>query len=271
MLDLVALGRRVRQPEVPAAELLEAVPRALGRQALGGVERRFFGADLWHAYELSWLDARGKPQVATGRIRLGADSPNLIESKSLKLYLNSLNFTRFADPQEVVALLVAELSAVAGAAVDVSLHFPDEAGPVWRPLPGSCLDALPLEIADFEPRPELLVAAPPGSEAAEETLFSHLLRSTCPITGQPDWGSVVVRYRGPRIDRPSLLAYIVSFRRHRGFHEALVERMFADLSARCAPERLTVWAQYTRRGGLDINPFRSNFEAPCPLGPAFRQ
>lgn len=275
-MNLVALGQRVPQPDTPSSAILEGVPRALGRQALGGVEAHFFGADLWHAYELSWLNRRGKPQVAVGRISLPADSPRLIESKSMKLFLNALNFSRFASGQEFAALLASALSEVAGAQVTVELQAPEAAEPVWRPLPGTCLDALDLELTDaaFTPSPEVLALAPPEAreaQPAEETLYSHLLRSTCPITAQPDWGSVVVRYRGPRIDRRALLHYIVSFRRHSGFHENLVERIFADVRARCAPERLTVWAQYTRRGGLDINPFRSDFEAPHTFGAAFRQ
>ena len=274
-MNLVALGQRVPHPDALCAATLEAVPRALGRRALGGVEAHFTGADVWHAYELSWLDARGRPQVAVGRLCVPADSPCLIESKSLKLFLGGLNFTRFASPQAVVDLLTVELSRAAQAPVSVALQARCEADRSRRPLPGTCIDDAPLDgdLADtaFIPSPELLPLAGPGSALVGETLHSHLLRSICPVTAQPDWGSLVVRYRGPRIGAAALLRYLISFRRHSGFHETLVERIFADLRARCAPRQLTVWAQYTRRGGLDINPFRSSFKAAPTLAPTFRQ
>jgi 7-cyano-7-deazaguanine reductase len=242
--------------------LLCPLERREGREALQLTDAPlpFHGVDIWHNYEVSWLDPHGKPQVAIARIIVPADSPCLIESKSMKLYFNSLNQHRFADRQAVIDCAAADLSHSAGAGVTVEL-LPVNRAYHLVTLEGTCLDDLPLEGCDFTPNPGHLKAN--SSECVEETLHSHLLRSNCPVTGQPDWGSVQIRYSGPKIDREGLLRYLISFREHNDFHEQCVERIYRDIQQRCAPAQLTVFACYTRRGGLDINPWRSNAK-PLP-------
>ncbi|HLV27497.1 MAG TPA: NADPH-dependent 7-cyano-7-deazaguanine reductase QueF [Burkholderiaceae bacterium] len=251
------LGREVEYPRAYDRKLLFPIERATNRQ---GLERPgdWYGADIWNAYEVSWLNARGLPQVALARFIVPADSPRLIESKSFKLYLNSLNEERYERAEDVVALLKADLSEAAGAAVNVWLESDLSALEVrCAPLPGTCLDKLDITIDRYEPDPALLQRMP-GNEQVSETLVSNLLKSNCPVTGQPDWGSVQVSYTGPRINHESLLKYIVSFRRHTEFHEHCVERMYCDLWEVLEPQSLFVMARYTRRGGLDINPWRSS-------------
>ena len=252
------LGQAVAYRDTYAPELLFPIERQLKRDELGIAAGAlpFVGEDLWNAYELSWLDARGKPVVALGEFRVPAASPRLIESKSLKLYLNAFNQQRMASVDEVQSRIAADLSAAAGAEVGVVL-MPLATRPQRRSAypQGDCLDALDIAIDTYQPAPELLHAT--GAEV-EETLYSHLLKSNCLVTGQPDWGMLVVRYRGPAIDREGMLRYVVSFRAHNEFHEQCVERVFCDIMARCRPHELAVWARYTRRGGLDINPFRAS-------------
>ena len=252
------LGQAVAYRDTYAPELLFPIERQLKRDELGIAAGAlpFVGEDLWNAYELSWLDARGKPVVALGEFRVPAASLRLIESKSLKLYLNAFNQQRMASVDEVQSRIAADLSAAAGAEVGVVL-MPLATRPQRRSAypQGDCLDALDIAIDTYQPAPELLHAT--GAEV-EEMLYSHLLKSNCLVTGQPDWGMLVVRYRGPAIDRESLLRYVVSFRAHNEFHEQCVERVFCDIMARCRPHELAVWARYTRRGGLDINPFRAS-------------
>ena len=267
-LHTSALGKPSDYRDRYAPELLFPVPRADKRSELGlspGQPLPFFGEDLWNAYELSWLDRRGKPVVALAEFRVPAASPNLIESKSFKLYLNAFNQERIDDPAALGAILQRDLSAAAGAPVGVALMpLNDAPQRVLAKPPGELLDTLDIDIDTYTPAPHLLLADATGS-AIEETLHSHLLKSNCLVTGQPDWGTVIVRYRGPRIDRAGLLRYIVSFRQHHEFHEQCVERLFCDIHARCRPERLEVWARYTRRGGLDINPWRaSHADAVAP-------
>ncbi|WP_225911626.1 NADPH-dependent 7-cyano-7-deazaguanine reductase QueF [Desulfuromonas versatilis] len=243
--------------------LLCPVPRRLKRDelALTGA-LPFSGVDIWNAYELSWLSPKGKPVVAMGEFRVPCESANLIESKSFKLYLNSLNQTRYQSPGQVEQVLAADLHAAAGAPVGVRLldsaRFAEER---IVTLPGRCIDDLDIEVEGYQLDPQLLAGSADPSDPVEETLHSHLLKSNCLVTSQPDWGSVLIRYRGGRIDPEALLRYLISFRQHNEFHEQCVERIFVDLMRFCRPERLTVYARYTRRGGLDINPFRSNFEA----------
>ena len=252
------LGQAVAYRDTYAPELLFPIERQLKRDELGIAAGAlpFVGEDLWNAYELSWLDARGKPVVALGEFRVPATSPRLIESKSLKLYLTAFNQQRMASVDEVQSRIAADLSAAAGAEVGVVL-MPLATRPQRRSAypQGDCLDALDIAIDTYQPAPELLHAT--GAEV-EEMLYSHLLKSNCLVTGQPDWGMLVVRYRGPAIDREGLLRYVVSFRAHNEFHEQCVERVFCDIMARCRPHELAVWARYTRRGGLDINPFRAS-------------
>ncbi|HHW2395502.1 TPA: NADPH-dependent 7-cyano-7-deazaguanine reductase QueF [Pseudomonas aeruginosa] len=215
------------------------------------------GVDIWNCYELSWLTPAGKPVVAIGEFSIPADSPNIIESKSFKLYLNSLNQSAFDSREALRAVLQKDLSAAAGAPVGVRLRSLDEVAEegIGR-LPGRCIDELDIAVDGYEqPRPELLRCD--AGRIVEEQLYSHLLKSNCPVTGQPDWGTLVVDYRGPVLDPASLLAYLVSFRQHQDFHEQCVERIFLDLQRLLQPQALSVYARYVRRGGLDINPYRS--------------
>lgn len=263
--DAVPLGRRVDYPDRYAPELLFPIERAPKRAELGIVRGApFFGEDRWNAYELSWLNPRGKPVVAIGSFRVPASSPRLIESKSLKLYLNSLNGARFESAEELRLRIAEDLSSAAGARVGVSVA-PLERRPAreLRAAEGELVDLLDIEVDRYTLAPELLRADTAAPEVSE-TLVSHLLKSNCLVTGQPDWGTLVVRYRGHPIDRESLLRYVISFREHNEFHEQCVERIFMDIRSRCAPRRLAVWARYTRRGGLDINPFRADAEDASP-------
>ena len=257
------LGQEVSYPTQYDPKQLFPVARAGNRQSLSPPDI-WFGADIWNAYEISWLNNKGKPMVAIGRFDVPWNSPNLIESKSLKLYLNSLNETRFDDITNIQAVIQEDLSKVAGATVNVALDSPQALdGQQLLSLPGMLLDDLDVAIEHYEPTPGLLQCRQDGS-VVSETLVSHLLKSNCPVTGQPDWGSVQVTYRGPRIAHDSLLQYIVSLRRHTEFHEHCVEKIFCDIWHACRPESLTIYARYTRRGGLDINPWRSS----QPVAPA---
>ncbi|MEN1956768.1 NADPH-dependent 7-cyano-7-deazaguanine reductase QueF [Luteimonas sp. MJ145] len=277
MTSELPLGREVAYPRAYDPALLFPIARDQGRDALGIAAGAlpFSGHDRWHAYELSWLDTRGKPAVATATFLVPADSPRLIESKSLKLYLNSFNSTRFADLDEVQARISADLSAAAGATVMVEFGLPPVDAGAGRnaqaaasgtgrdaPTPAS-IDDIEIDCDEYDaPNPALLAAD--AGEMADEVLHSALLKSNCPVTGQPDWASLRLAYRGPRIDRAGLLRYLVSFREHAGFHEQCVEQVFVDVMARCRPEALSVEARYTRRGGLDINPWRATPGMPQP-------
>ncbi|HEY5673678.1 MAG TPA: NADPH-dependent 7-cyano-7-deazaguanine reductase QueF [Malonomonas sp.] len=246
--------------------LLCPFPRQVKRDVIGITDALpFQGYDIWNAYELSWLNRKGKPIVAMGEFHVPCTSPNLIESKSFKLYLNSFNQTRFADFLEVERRLISDLSAAAGGPVRVRLLDSEQfVTEQIQPLPGVCIDALDIEIDDYSLDPSLLEGAADPQQLVTESLHSHLLKSNCLVTNQPDWGSVLIRYRGGRIDPEALLRYLISFRQHNEFHEQCVERVFVDIQRYCQPQQLTVYARYTRRGGLDINPFRSNFEARIP-------
>ena len=255
------LGKATEYQSHYAPELLFPIPRQLKRSELGIADAAlpFVGEDLWNAYELSWLNAKGKPVVAVGTFRVPASSPNLIESKSFKLYLNSFNQSSFSSLEAVAAAMTRDLSAAAGSPVAVALEPLSQRPQASIGIPdGILLDDLDIACDRYQPAPDLLATRP--GEAVEETLYSHLLKSNCLVTGQPDWAMVVIRYRGAPIDRAGLLRYIVSFRNHNEFHEQCVERIFTDIQQRCRPEALAVYARYTRRGGLDINPFRSSDE-----------
>lgn len=263
------LGKTIATSSDYDAGLLFPIPRAAKRTEIGISESLpFRGLDLWNAYELSWLNSRGKPVVATGEIRVPATSPNLIESKSLKLYLNSFNQTRFASLDAVVDTLQHDLSAASGGTVEIRIEPIGHTVVATTTLTGESIDALDITVDDYGPPRAQQLCLSGDSGIVEETLVSNLLKSNCPVTGQPDWASVQIRYRGSRIDREGLLRYLISFRLHDDFHEQCVERIFADISARCAPEQLSVYARYTRRGGLDINPWRSNFaDDDAPTNP----
>ncbi|MGE6687541.1 NADPH-dependent 7-cyano-7-deazaguanine reductase QueF [Stutzerimonas stutzeri] len=253
------LGKSSAYVATYSPHLLFPIPRAPKWAELGLTAETlpYQGVDLWNCYELSWLLPSGKPVVAIGEFEIPADSPNIIESKSFKLYLNSLNQSVFESRGALVKVMVDDLSAAAGQPVGVRLRTLDEvAAEGVAPLPGRCIDDLDVAIEHYDhPQSRLLVCD--AGRMVEETLHSHLLKSNCPVTGQPDWGSVVVEYRGAALQAESLLTYLVSFRQHADFHEQCVERIFLDLQHLLQPEKLTVYARYVRRGGLDINPYRS--------------
>jgi 7-cyano-7-deazaguanine reductase len=263
--DQSPLGKPATYIEQYDAALLFPIARSAAREQIGiGARLPFFGTDIWNAYELSWLNARGKPQIAIATFFVPADSPNIVESKSFKLYLGSFAQTPFDSIDTVRDTLKRDVSASCGASVTVHLAAPGEFGKLGlEEFEGLSLDRLDLDAEVYHPDASLLKAAL-GEAPAEETLVSNLLKSNCPVTGQPDWGSVQIHYVGPQIDHGSLLRYIISYRNHTGFHEQCVERMFVDILKMCQPVKLAIYARYTRRGGLDINPFRTNFNLPMP-------
>ena len=266
--ELSPLGKAVDYGNEYDPSLLFPIARAAQRAALGlGEELPFVGVDFWNAYELSWLDGRGKPRVALAEFRVPAASPNIIESKSFKLYLGSYAQSRLGDTEVLRTQLVRDLSEAAGGPVSVVLTPAASANAALiETLEGDLIDDLPLEITHYgPPRPDFLWSDP--ELRTDEVLVSHLLKTNCPVTGQPDWASLQIRYAGPRIARDGLLRYLVSFRNHSDFHEQCVERIFMDLMQQCAPTRLGVYARYTRRGGLDINPFRATPGLPPPGNP----
>lgn len=260
------LGRKTAYPCHYDPDLLCPFPRQAKRDMLDlGPELPFTGYDIWNAYELSWLNQSGKPLVALAELSFPCTTPNLVESKSLKLYLNSFNQTQFSSGEEVQRCLGEDLSRVAGGPVGVRVISGKQSAALQlHQLPGICLDDQELIVDCYSLQPGLLENAADQARPVSEELHSHLLKSNCLVTEQPDWGSLLIRYRGGRIDRVALLRYIISFRQHNEFHEQCVERVFVDLMRYCRPEQLTVYARYVRRGGLDINPFRSNFEKTVP-------
>ncbi len=310
--DQSGLGKPTSYVDQYDASLLFPIARA-GKRAEIGIEGAapFFGADMWTAFELSWLNARGKPQVALAHFTVPCESTNIVESKSLKLYLNSFNNTKFASGDEVKARLRADLSeavwrpartsaaspaekpvftpasgsahpgpnaaaavAAPGAApaskaptppsIGVALLGPDlfDREPVHE-LDGLSLDRLDIDCTRYTPAPDLLTVTP-NEAPVSEVFTSNLLKSNCLVTGQPDWGSIQISYTGDQIEQGGLLQYLVSFRNHNEFHEQCVERIFMDIWTRCKPMKLAVYARYTRRGGLDINPFRTSYPAALP-------
>ncbi len=254
------LGKTSSYQEHYDASLLFPIARQVKRDELQlSGHLPFFGVDIWNAYEVSWLNLRGKPQVAIVTFRVPADSHNIIESKSFKLYLNSFNQTKLADEAALLELLRNDVSKAVGAAVTVSLLRPEQfSNLAFGELEGLLLDRLDIEVDNYAPAPSLLRAAL-DEAPVEEKFVSHLLKSNCLVTGQPDWGSVQIHYVGPQIEQESLLRYLIGFRQHNEFHEQCVERIFMDILRHCRPQKLAVYARYTRRGGLDINPWRSNF------------
>ena len=260
------LGKTSVSVEHYDATLLFPIARAEQRRALGiNGALPFKGVDIWNAYELSWLDERGKPQVAIGEFRVPATSPNIVESKSLKLYLNSYNQTRIESAEAFRDRVAVDLSNAAGAPVSFVLtrseDFPHYAN---GELEGESIDSALIDVDAYGPPDAGQLRIDANAEPISEILVSNLLKSNCPVTGQPDWASIQIGYTGAAIDRESLLRYLVSFRRHDDFHEQCVERIFADISEHCAPSKLSVYARYTRRGGLDINPWRSSVDQEPP-------
>ncbi|HNV83380.1 MAG TPA: NADPH-dependent 7-cyano-7-deazaguanine reductase QueF [Arenimonas sp.] len=263
-----SLGKAVSYGGQYDASVLYPIPRAEKRHEIGiGEVLPFSGVDIWNAYEFSWLDARGKPKVALIEFRIPVTSPNIIESKSFKLYLNSYMQTRFADSEILRQQIARDLSQAAGANVSVMLVTVNAvASAEIEVLEGTLIDDLPIDIENYGPPNANYLSADPGI-VTDEVLVSHLLKSNCPVTGQPDWASVQIAYRGPRLDRDGLLRYLISYREHNEFHEQCVERIFVDILRECSPQRLSVYARYTRRGGLDINPFRASPGLPNPGNP----
>jgi 7-cyano-7-deazaguanine reductase len=259
----LSLGKATEYREIYAPDLLQAVPRNMNRVELNLTsELPFSGTDRWNGYELSWLNVKGKPQVAIMRCEVPASSPNLVESKSFKLYLNSFNQSHFDSFEAVAEALTQDLSQCAGGEVKVMLFKPAEFSQMQiASFDAVSIDDLDIEVKNYQLDPSNLTAS---GELIEETLTSDLLKSNCLITNQPDWGSIFIRYQGQQIDHQGLLRYLISFRQHNEFHEQCVERIFCDIMANCKPNKLSVYARYTRRGGLDINPFRSNFEQIYP-------
>jgi 7-cyano-7-deazaguanine reductase len=256
--NTIPLGRDTEYPDTVDSEILFPIARALAREPLGldAAALPFTGVDTWNAWEFSWLDARGLPRVAVLRLTVPCTSPNIVESKSLKLYLGGYAVTPFTGPEAARLRVERDVSACVGAKIAATLldaYDVERAG--IATLTGESLDDQRIEADGYgPPRPDLLVA---NGAAIEETVSTRLFRSLCPVTGQPDWASVVLRYRGPAIDHAGLLRYLVSYRRHPDFHEACVERIFSDVTVRCAPQGLSVYARFLRRGGIDINPWRA--------------
>jgi len=249
------LGARVDAPTTYSPTILEPIYRAEARSALA-ITDKVCGYDCWHLYELSWLDATDRPQHYIGVLTIDCSSPATVESKSLKLYLNSLNFQVFSSRDTAEQTICRDLSQVVGREVDLQLLPPDGLAAITREPAGILLDT-----DDAGGRRETTAGRPTNGD---ETLLSHRLRSLCPVTGQPDWGTVVVAYRGPSIDRAALLRQIEGFREHQDFHEHCVESLFAHVLDTYNPERLAITAYYQRRGGIDITPSRANY----PIAPA---
>lgn len=268
------LGKTTEYPTQYDASLLHPIPRQLNRDQLRVHSPvNFHGMDIWYGYEMSWLTSKGKPVVAVAKFTFSAASEFLIESKSFKLYLNSFNQSRFDSDNAVIERLSADLSQASGQPVTVELISPHNTAQLHaQSLQGVCIDDQDIEIDNYQLTPELLAKAADHQQVTQETLHSHLLKSNCLITSQPDWGSVVIDYTGPAINKEALLRYLISFRQHNEFHEQCIERIYDDIWHFCQPKQLTVFACYTRRGGLDISPYRSsNSELPTSLPRTNRQ
>lgn len=274
-LSNLTLGKATNYCSQYNPELLQAVPRSLNRDSLGLTPDNlpFIGEDVWYGYELSWLNDKGKPVVAVAEFSFPCTSPNIVESKSFKLYLNSFNQSQFPSWQSVESALIKDLSATAGASAEVKL-FPVDNCPALSLSADTalCIDDLDIEINQYELAPDILKnAVEQQGDNVAEYLVCHLLKSNCLITNQPDWASVYIQYQGKQICHETLLKYLISFRQHNEFHEQCVERIFCDIKRFCHIESLTVFARYTRRGGLDINPFRSTTEIKAPKLRTLRQ
>lgn len=263
------LGKETLYSDSYDPNLLCPIPRVKARQAVQSSQSLpFIGVDVWTAYELSWLNLDGLPQIAIVEFMVPCDSDSIVESKSFKLYLNSFIQTKFTSMESVHSNLVKDLSAATGAVVEVTLYEISEyqgIQPIGEPQ-GYCIDRQPLVIDTYIPDATLLTTE--SDTQVNETLYSHLLKTNCPVTDQPDWASIYIFYKGAKIDQAGLLKYIVSYRQHQDFHEQCVEQIFIDIMSTCSPTELSVYARYMRRGGLDINPFRSTHSLRPPL---FRQ
>lgn len=267
-MAILSLGQATQYPDQYDPSLLFPIPRAENRAKLGFKDSQalpFVGVDIWNAFELSWLNKKGKPQIALAEFQIPADSPNMIESKSFKLYLNSLNNTHFADEHQLRELLIKDLSAVAGSKITIRIQATEAAAKKgMQEMSGVLLDRLDIEVDPNLPADPNLLGVNESFGPIEQCLVSHLLKSNCPVTGQPDWASVQIRYQGRPILEEGLLRYLIGFRQLGEFHEHCVETIFTDIKRQCKPEKLSVYARYTRRGGLDINPFRTDYNSPWP-------
>lgn len=269
----IKLGESSVYPDQYDASLLEAIPRSLSRGPCG-ISDRMSGWDVWNAYELSWLQSNGVPTVAVAEFAFSSESKRIVESKSFKYYLNSFNHSVFASQVDVIGLMEKDLACVAEGEVKVKLYPLQANQPALHTIPGTCVDAHECSINEYQPSAGLLHFDQHVPTQTNTQIYSHLLRSNCPVTGQPDWGSIWLSYSGSKIDEVSFLKYVVSFRQYQGFHESCVERIFADILASNLITELTVYARYTRRGGLDINPFRSTHKTmveDMPFGRTLRQ
>lgn len=267
-MSTLSLGQATPYPDQYDPSLLFPIPRSENRLKLDIKPNQalpFVGIDIWNAFELSWLNKKGKPQIALAEFQVPADSPNMVESKSFKLYLNSFNSARFEDEAEVRERLIADLSAAAGSKIATRI-IPTEAVAKkgMQEMNGVLMDRLDIAIDPSLPADPALLAVNESFGPIEQCLVSHLLKSNCPVTGQPDWASVQIRYQGRPILEEGLLRYLIGFRQLGEFHEHCVETIFCDIKRQCKPEKLSVYARYTRRGGLDINPFRTDHNAPWP-------
>jgi 7-cyano-7-deazaguanine reductase len=264
----LSLGQTTQYPDQYDPSLLFPIPRAENRAKLGLKESQplpFVGIDIWNAFELSWLNKRGKPQIALAEFQIPADSPNMIESKSFKLYLNSLNNARFEDESELRELLIKDLSDVAGSKITTRIQVTETVAKKGiQEMGGVLLDRLDIEVDPSMSADPNLLGVNESFGPIEQLLVSHLLKSNCPVTGQPDWASLQIRYQGRPILEEGLLRYLIGFRQLGEFHEHCVETIFTDIKRQCKPEKLSVYARYTRRGGLDINPFRTDHNSPWP-------
>ena len=264
----IVLGKNTQYPDQYDPGLLFPILRSENRQKLGITPSQavpFVGVDIWNAFELSWLNTKGKPQIALAEFQIPADSPNMIESKSFKLYLNSLNNARFENEDEVRERLIEDLSTIAGSKISTRINPLDSiAKKGMQEMSGVLMDRLDLDIDPNLAADPMLLSVNESFGPIEQCLVSHLLKSNCPVTGQPDWASIQIRYQGRPILEEGLLRYLIGFRQLGEFHEHCVETIFCDIKRQCKPEKLSVYARYTRRGGLDINPFRTDHNAPWP-------
>ena len=267
-MSTILPGQATQYPDQYDPSLLFPIPRSENRLKLNIKPNQvlpFVGTDIWNAFELSWLNPKGKPQIALAEFQVPADSPNMIESKSFKLYLNSLNNARFEDEEALRETMIADLSAVAGSKISTRILSPEIAAKKGiQEMSGVLMDRLDIEIDPQEISDPAMLVVNESFGPIEQCLVSHLLKSNCPVTGQPDWASVEIRYQGRPILEEGLLRYLIGFRQQGEFHEHCVETIFCDIKRQCKPEKLSVYARYTRRGGLDINPFRTDYNAPWP-------
>lgn len=260
----IYLGETAEYSDQYDASLLQVIQRQEARQLLSSPPS--YGVDIWTSYELSWLNEFGKPQVALARFSIASNSENIVESKSFKYYLNSFNQTAFKHWADVEATLQCDLSNCIKGLVHVQLFDLNMGLNTIAEIPGQCIDSIALECVCYQPDKQLLTLAEACKPKKGVQLYSHLLKSNCPVTGQPDWATIWLEYSGNEICESSLLQYFVSFRQYQGFHESCIERIYSDIWEQCQPQALRVYARYTRRGGLDINPYRCSDEGDeCSL------